>query len=432
MSSILTNRGATVALQTLRSINDQLSTVQTEISTGRKVSQPGDNSAVWAISKTMEADVRGFKGVSDSLNLGQSTVSVARQGAETISELLTEVKGKVVAAQESNVDRNKIQADIEALTEQIGSIVNAASFNGQNLLKNSDTEAGSGDIDVLASINRSPTGVTTSDINIDKIDLGINEGSVAATGGTFAAAAATGTVNATQSVDIDVSGLTVETGTAFSLQIFGTDGDNSSFTAADYQSTAAAAQTQAEMAAGDMTYVARDGDTMEDVVYALGKKWEAYAQGNGLSSDVLDLDFKGSTITASSNVTDGTDSIAVNVSTISADAGNTIAGGLADLASMDVTSDAGASKALGQVEALLGIAVDAAASFGSDERRLQTQNDFISGLSDSLKSGIGTLVDTDMEEASAKLQALQVQQQLAMQSLSIANSQPQSMLALFR
>ena len=62
----------------------------------------------------------------------------------------------------------------------------------------------------------------------------------------------------------------------------------------------------------------------------------------------------------------------------------------------------------------------------------KTQADFVSNLTDSLKSGIGTLVDADMEEASARLQALQVQQQLATQSLSIANQAPQSLLSLFR
>ena len=50
----------------------------------------------------------------------------------------------------------------------------------------------------------------------------------------------------------------------------------------------------------------------------------------------------------------------------------------------------------------------------------------------SLKAGIGSLVDADMEEASARLQALQVQQQLGIQSLSIANSSSQNILALFR
>ena len=53
-------------------------------------------------------------------------------------------------------------------------------------------------------------------------------------------------------------------------------------------------------------------------------------------------------------------------------------------------------------------------------------------LADSLTSGIGSLVDADMEEASARLQALQVQQQLGVQALSIANQAPQQLLSLFR
>jgi flagellin len=51
---------------------------------------------------------------------------------------------------------------------------------------------------------------------------------------------------------------------------------------------------------------------------------------------------------------------------------------------------------------------------------------------DAMKSGIGTLVDADMEEQSAKLQALQTQQQLGVQALSIANQSPQTILSLFR
>jgi flagellin len=66
------------------------------------------------------------------------------------------------------------------------------------------------------------------------------------------------------------------------------------------------------------------------------------------------------------------------------------------------------------------------------QKRVEIQADFVSKLSDSMKAGIGTLVDADMEEASARLQALQVQQQLGVQALSIANQQPQNLLSLFR
>ena len=109
MSSILTNNSAMVALQTLRGINKGLGDIQSQISTGKKVADSKSNSAVWAISKVMESDVKGFKAIGDSLALGESSVAVARQASETITDLLSQMKSKIVAAQEDNVDRAKDQ-----------------------------------------------------------------------------------------------------------------------------------------------------------------------------------------------------------------------------------------------------------------------------------------------------------------------------------
>jgi flagellin len=73
-----------------------------------------------------------------------------------------------------------------------------------------------------------------------------------------------------------------------------------------------------------------------------------------------------------------------------------------------------------------------AATLGSAKTRVTLQKDFVSALSDALERGIGSLVDADMTEESTKLQALQVQQQLAVQALTIANQSAQSILSLFR
>jgi flagellin len=73
-----------------------------------------------------------------------------------------------------------------------------------------------------------------------------------------------------------------------------------------------------------------------------------------------------------------------------------------------------------------------AATLGSAKTRVNLQKDFVGALSDALERGIGSLVDADMTEESTKLQALQVQQQLAVQALSIANQSAQSILTLFR
>ncbi|CDZ31204.1 Hypothetical protein, partial CDS, partial [Neorhizobium galegae bv. officinalis] len=65
-------------------------------------------------------------------------------------------------------------------------------------------------------------------------------------------------------------------------------------------------------------------------------------------------------------------------------------------------------------------------------KRIDMQSDFVSKLTDSIDKGVGRLVDADMNEESTKLKALQTQQQLAIQSLSIANSDSQNILSLFR
>jgi flagellin len=73
----------------------------------------------------------------------------------------------------------------------------------------------------------------------------------------------------------------------------------------------------------------------------------------------------------------------------------------------------------------------ASANLGADKTRIALQQSFISNLSDAITKGTGALVDADMNQESTKLQALQVQQQLGIQSLSIANQNSQMILKLF-
>ena len=87
---------------------------------------------------------------------------------------------------------------------------------------------------------------------------------------------------------------------------------------------------------------------------------------------------------------------------------------------------------LDDVDTLLDTANAAAAAFGAAQARIEAQGEFLAKQADTLKLGVGALIDADMEEASARLQALQVQQQLGIQALSIANQAPQNVLALFR
>lgn len=426
MSSILTNNSAMVALQTLRNINSSMNQTQNEISTGKSVSSAKENSAVWAISKTMESDVAGFKAISSSLALGESTIATARSASEQITDLLGQMKGKIVGAQEANVDREKLQTDLSAIRDQISTIVSSAQFNGLNMLSNRKGGAsvaltvagtgagagikGSGTVDILASLDRDGSGnVSASNISTGKVDLGTQK-AVAGAGTDLAAAAMTG------------AGAIAAAATATMTVV----GD-----------TATAARGGNKVLAGDgysiggltgisnaVNYVARDGDTVTDIATALTARlnFEAKAAGVNISAKL-----------GSNGAIDITNNTTASITTTATlTTAGTAGGGLAILGDIDVSTESGAEAALSAIEGLTQTAVRAAADFGSAQGRVEIQGKYVSNLMDSLKSGIGSLVDADMEETSAKLQALQVQQQLGIQALSIANQAPQNILSLFR
>lgn len=402
MSSILTNTSAMVALQTMKGINTNMNKVQAEISTGKTVNSAKDNAAVWAISKVMESDVKGFKGISDSLSLGSSTISVARTASEKITDLLTEMKGKIVAAQQDNVDRTKIQTDIANLTKQIQSVVGAAQFNGLNLVDGSQTTT----VDILSSLDRTATGVTASKISVTAQNLSTTAGAALTNGALSAASVVTGT-------PVTLNGFTFQ-GTGGALA-------KDAPTANPATTTALIAGDTITLNIGSKTgrYVVQEGDTADSLVTGLKNALTA----NGLSDTDFTLTLASGALTVANNT-----NIAAPIS-VSATRGT---GGLAGLTTLDVSTKTNAATALGNIEGMIQTATKAAAEFGSAQTRIDIQAEFISQLSDALTSGIGSLVDADMEEASARLQALQVQQQLGIQALSIANQQPQNLLSLFR
>ncbi|WP_375689984.1 flagellin [Pseudooceanicola sp. LIPI14-2-Ac024] len=88
--------------------------------------------------------------------------------------------------------------------------------------------------------------------------------------------------------------------------------------------------------------------------------------------------------------------------------------------------------ALQTAEAELSNAIEAATALGIAEKLIEMQKEFLNELTDRIDTGVGGMVDADMEEEAAILQALQVQQQLATQALAIANASPQNILSLFQ
>ena len=405
MSSILTNNSAMVALDTLRGINKNLASVQSEIATGKKINSSTDNAAIWSIATVMQADVESFSQLSDSLNLGSATVGVARDAANEVTDLLKNAKSAIVAANDASVtdnDRAKYQTDLAEITATIGSIVDAASFNGQNLLKAGDV------VSVLSSLNRANDGtVTTGTVDVARQDLTT---AVGATGGTVSSGDATGAA---------LGGSTVaENGGTQTITI--TNG-----------TTASATTYEFTVAGENVSYEAAAGLDQDAIATGLKGAVDTAIADAGLSS-TLSTAVSGGVLTFTNTAAAASNANDVTIGSITATSATVAEGGLSALSTLDISDAAGASSALSAIDGLLQTAIDATAFFGSKQSRIDNQNEFVTTLSDSLKSGIGALTDANLEEASARLQSLQVQQQLGVQALSIANQAPQSLLSLFR
>jgi flagellin len=140
MLSVNTNYGAMVALQNLNSTAKSLASTQNAINTGLKIAGPKDNGAIFAIAQGMRADVAGYKAVTDSLNRAVSVTDTAIAAGEAISDLLTEMKEKALAASDASIDDNARAAyneDFVALRNQISEVLEAAEFDGTNLIDGS-------------------------------------------------------------------------------------------------------------------------------------------------------------------------------------------------------------------------------------------------------------------------------------------------------
>lgn len=149
--------------------------------------------------------------------------------------------------------------------------------------------------------------------------------------------------------------------------------------------------------------------------------------GGAVSVDTIDIDI--STISlydANGNIgimdkdrTAGGTTIAVTAIDVSA-----LTNSAADLTSIE--------EYISVVDEALTDITTASTELGTVSTRIESQRSFVKALMDANDRAIGTLVDADMEEESTRLKALQTQQQLAVQSLSIANSSSQNILSLFR
>lgn len=340
MTSILTNTSATIALQTLRSINQQLDTTSNRVSTGQRITSAADGAAYWAIASTLKSDNGSLSALKDAMSLDKNSIDAASAGLNKVIDQLTAIKNALTSATSEQADKSKLQNDIKVALNAIQTYSDNTVMNGSNWLTvKSDATGFSATKNLVAAYSR--VGATVS-------------------------------VSKTQ---LDTS--------AFIL----------------FDNAAAASGTAASTTA--MTTIA-SASTFTDVTVAA----PAAATGQkGFMDTAYTLTGVGVTVPAT-----------VSLKTI------------------DITTanQATISTYLKIVDATTQQLLTGASKLGSMSTLLKSQSDFTQQLMDINTSSIGSLVDANIEEESTKLKALQTQQQLGIQSLSIANSSSQNVLSLFR
>ncbi|TFF21785.1 flagellin C [Jiella endophytica] len=429
MTSINTNTSAMTALQSLQSINNALEDTQGRISTGYRVSDAKDNAAYWSIATTMRSDNNALSAVSDSLGIGAATVDAAYTGLNSAKDMLDTIKAKLTTATSDGVDKSKVQAEITSLQGQLKTIADSASFSGQNWLSTGSSTALSKE--VVSSISRDSSGsLTVGSISVDitNVRLFSDDGAGTDTG------ILNKTIDLTQYTNTSGVAATVET-TAVS---FGNTDDLVTFSV---KQGGAAAKTveitdQTLLDAGLTDTTIRSNADLAAVLTQALK--DADITGIDVSIDGSDNVVFSSTDTFSlgdasasgtSSITAGSLGLNTTAATTSSASAGAAAVDTIDITSASVTDIKNYIKV---VDEALSQVTSAASSLGAVQNRIEMQGDFVSKLMDTVDKGVGTLVDADMTEESTRLKALQTQQQLGVQALSIANSSSQSLLSLFR
>ena len=173
MNSVNTNKGAMIALQNLNATNKDLGIVQNRINTGQKISTAKDNGAIWAIAQNQRAESTSLNAVVSSLQRGQSVADVAMAAGGAISDILVQMKEKVLAATEAGLTTASKQAlsdEYTALRNQIDTIANNATFDGVNLI--SSTTVNSASIKAIANADASAT-IDIAHANLSKTNTAI-------------------------------------------------------------------------------------------------------------------------------------------------------------------------------------------------------------------------------------------------------------------
>ena len=382
MSSVNTNGAAMAAIRSLSTISTDMTRTQSRVESGLRINKANDDPAVFAIAQNMRADLNAFTAVKDSLAFGKSALTVARDAMTKISDELGKLKGTITQGQQQGLDATQIDNQITNALANIDAFAKSATFNGVNLLT-SGVAGVSGVTDTNVDIVRDIQGSLTSVTGTDSTSNGLGISGLSVNSGAW-------------QVSFDNT-LAPANGETLTVTINGVD---NVFELSD-GSAALGTTPTATTNVYDVQFTATDSPLQ--VIGNLINRM----QGAGIDAG---LDSNGALVIRGA---------ATAVATTVTGAG----------APSQIT---GATGAIAVVEGAIDTVGTRLGNLGANLRQVEGLESFTKQLSDSVKEGLGALVDADLAEESARLTSLQTKQQLAVQSLSIANQQSQSLLSLFR
>jgi flagellin len=407
MDSILTNSTALSALQSLNITQQDLNITQNQVSTGLAVATAADNAAYWSIGQQLTS-ANGIETAADTaLQQSQAIMDTANSAIASVITTIDSIQAAITNASNPGASFSDINDQLASLSNQLTQAINGASFNGVNLLNGSQGST----MNFVSGYDASASGGSVSSVVFTTQALVGGQSSAGST-----TTSATNTV-ADSNLISQLEGLNVNGGT------LGAANTNGNSTATTYTVAANVIALTSTDAAGDATVATYTA-----------------LQANGQAA--------ANTLAFSATNTTGAASWQVSTTTTYAtpatpqglliQTGATPLQGnynLTQLGSGSTTSiqvsSTNASDMLSAVNAALLQVRGYAASIGSAQGAMTAAATFNSAVSTDYANGLSALVDADMNTASTRLQALQTQEQLGIQSLSIANQNSQLILKLF-
>jgi flagellin len=435
--SVNTNLGALAALQALNINQQAITEAQGQVSTGKKIGSAAADPAIYSISNTINANIAGLSAVSDSLNFGAQVVATASNGIAAVNSSLTQLQKTVTSSGTSGIDLTTLQSAVTATLSAINQYAGQATFNGVNLLNPTVATGNLGKASVVQGLDGSVYNIANQATAVGggaattlSQALGISALDVTKPGYTvsFTNALSLGSFSSLSSLP------TPQASGNAAFQVTTAAGTNPVTSAQTYSfefvDKANTAVTTLQTTANPNTHIIQvniDTGTQSTNQITGALISAVRGQGFGVAQNT-----DGSLSVAGADPTTGTGISAVTFGTVTSGTGFAAVAASADGVSVASSTTAATSVLVSQVQSAITLGNKIAANLGAASQQITGIQNFTTSLSSALTAGVGALTDADLAAESARLSSLQTKQQLATQSLSIANKQPQALLTLFQ